>query len=243
MKHDFMDVYRDRKSFIHCLDPRIKIIAAICCLVFFILAPGRNLAAFAWYAVFVGVLMALSGVPVSFYIKRFASLVPFVALIGISVPFMHAGIGGVRVFLILMCRAMLSIMLLSVLTASTRFSDLLKAGESLGFPKLLITVLSFMYRYIFLIQEETMLMKIAWHSRFFGKNTFKAWKSLAGLIAAMFLRSFEKAERVYLAMCSRGFSGQAKTLTRFSISFQDILFLWATILFLAGVTLNGSYKN
>jgi cobalt/nickel transport system permease protein len=94
--------------------------------------------------------------------------------------------------------------------ATTRFSELLKAFEKLGCPKIITMIMSFMYRYIFVIEDELMKMKQAKESRSVGGSGFFHAKALANMLGTLFIRSYERAEAVYLAMCARGFDGDVK---------------------------------
>lgn len=96
-----------------------------------------------------------------------------------------------------------------LLMTSTKFSDLIKALEKLKFPHLITMILSFMYRYIFVVLDELHKMKHAKEARQAGRSS--KWfhtKVLANMIGVLFIRSYERAESVYLAMCSRGYDGK-----------------------------------
>lgn len=80
-------------------------------------------------------------------------------------------------------------------------------------PKIFIMIMSFMYRYLFLLVDEVQRMQRAKESRSFGKaKHLHTLRTLSNIIGVLFIRSYERAERVYLAMCSRGFHGEIKTL-------------------------------
>jgi cobalt/nickel transport system permease protein len=100
-----------------------------------------------------------------------------------------------------------------LLTSTTKFTSLLKGLERLKVPKIFIMIISFMYRYLFLIVDELQRMERAKKSRTFGKaGRLRIIKTLSNIAGVLFVRSYERAERVYLAMCSRGFDGEIRTL-------------------------------
>ncbi|MEW6188716.1 MAG: energy-coupling factor transporter transmembrane component T [Actinomycetota bacterium] len=104
--------------------------------------------------------------------------------------------------------------------------------EKLKIPKVMILILSFMYRYIFVLVDEVMRMKRARDSRNFGGH--KTWqiKTIGNMIGTLFMRTYERAERVYVAMVSRGFSGEIKTLDNLHLTVRDFCFLSLIILYL-----------
>ena len=120
-----------------------------------------------------------------------------------------------------------------VFMTSTEFPVLLKALEKLKIPTIVVLVLSFMYRYVFVITDELMKMKQAKESRSIGGSKWLHIRTLANMIGTLFIRSYERAERVYVAMRLRGFNGSIKTLHTFQITNNDICFL---LLLIGGLT-------
>jgi len=118
-----------------------------------------------------------------------------------------------------------------LLSSTTRFDELLKGMQSLKCPKLIIMILSFMYRYTFILLDEILRMKRAKESRQIQKatNWFEI-KTIAQMIGSLFVRSYERGERVYYAMCSRGFKGDVITNTHFKLKRQDLIFMFSIIL-------------
>ena len=71
-------------------------------------------------------------------------------------------------------------------------------------PALLLTTIALMYRYLFVLIEEAERMQRARTSRTLRARRAHAWRSTAALAGQLFLRSTERAERIYAAMCARG---------------------------------------
>ena len=94
-----------------------------------------------------------------------------------------------------------------VLSTSTTARELLRGLEKLHLPKLMVQIAAFMLRYVNVINDEMERMKVARESRGFIATGMKDWKVLATAASALFIRSYERGERVHLAMLSRGYTG------------------------------------
>ena len=91
-----------------------------------------------------------------------------------------------------------------LLTFTTPFYEILEALRRVRFPALMLTTLALMYRYLPVLGEESRRMQRARASRTFGPSHLVQWKSLTAIVGQLFIRSAERAERIYLAMCARG---------------------------------------
>jgi cobalt/nickel transport system permease protein len=180
-------------------------------------------------------------------------IVPFILMTAFFLPFWQQGetislfhIGNFQVnvaaagwimFQSVIIKGILSVACLTLLTASTPFPQLLAALENMKFPKLIIMILSFMYRYIFLIEDEAMKMWRAMKSRRVGGSRWLHLKAMANMIGVLFIRSFERGETVYLAMCSRGFDGTFKRAHNSGLKRNDLAFLFNIFLALVSIKL------
>ena len=118
---------------------------------------------------------------------------------------------------------MFSILCFIILVSTTRFIDFLKALEWFKIPKIIIMLLSFLYRYIFIFTDQAMRMDRARKLRTFGKKPFHQFKVFGNMIGSLFGRSYERGERIYAAMVSRGFDGEIKTLNKFHLRNADVV--------------------
>jgi cobalt/nickel transport system permease protein len=91
-----------------------------------------------------------------------------------------------------------------LLSATTPFSGLLRVMQRLGVPWLLVTTLALMYRYLFVLANEAERMRRARASRTFTRQRCHLWRSLGTLLGQLFVRTSERSERIYAAMCARG---------------------------------------
>ena len=237
MKHSFIDQYSDLGSFIHKLDPRTKLITTFAFLLAVLITPISRWQAFAFYFALVFALILLSRVPLLYIIKRSLVIVPFVLVIAVlNLPFKQGEtVGefniwlwrvsitheGLLAFYSIMAKAWLSILGLILLSSTTPFARLLRGMEQLGLPKVMVMILSFMYRYIFVLTDEVMRMKQARDSRNFGGKRLWQIKTIGNMIGTVFIRSYERAERVHAAMLSRGFEGQMRVTSSLKFKKAD----------------------
>ena len=247
-----IDRYSGMDTVMHRLDPRIKIIGLGLMILFIvsvdILLPLNFLA---MGALLTG-LVVLSQVPLAFVCKRSLIIIPFSVMIALFLPFAKEGQvlyqfnilsislqvtqEGLRLFMTIVTKSFFSIVAMILLTATIPFNRILNALGLLKCPRMIILVLSFMYRYVFVIGDEFMKMRQAKLSRSVNVTWRREMKTLAAMLGVLFLRSYERAELVYLAMCSRGFRGAHIICPHeFRLTFKDIAFLVVIVVYLAGV--------
>ncbi|MFC1968300.1 cobalt ECF transporter T component CbiQ [Chloroflexota bacterium] len=253
MKHGFIDQYSDLDSFIHKLDPRTKLLATLAFILAVVATPPTRWQAFACYLVLLAALILISRLQILYVLRRALVIIPFVLMIAIFIPFFKEGerAGGYNVWLWevsvtysgllvlwnVVIKAWLSVLSMILLTATTPLPNLLKGMAQLKLPQVLVMILSFMYRYIFILADEAMRMRRAWESRNFSTSRKRHIRTVGSMIGTLFLRSYERGERVYAAMLARGFEGQARTLHQLSFGRGDFLYGVTLFLFLASVSL------
>ena len=232
MKHSYIDRYSEIDSYIHRIDPRIKIVSIFSLIFSIILTrPGAS-SSFVLYAILIAVLILLSKIPLGFIFKRSLVVIPFVLMVAIF--------NGLMFFWNVLIKSYLSVLSMILLTASTGFPDFLKALQNLKFPRIMTMILSFMYRYIFVIEDELMKMRQAKEARSVGRPKWFHTKTMANMLGVLFIRAYERGEQVYLAMCSRGFDGNIRTMHNFRINRSDFCFLVIIVSVLAGIKIVGA---
>jgi len=240
MKHSFIDEYSHLNSFVHRLDPRTKLITSLVFILAVVITPGSAWQLFAAYFGIAVIMFALSKLPPSYVLKRSLVIFPFVLLIAVFIPFFKEGqvAGSYNIWLWqvsvtytallilanVVVKAWLSILVLILLSSTTKLDDLLNGLSQLGVPRVMILIVSFMYRYIFVLADEVMRIKQARDSRNFGGNWLHHIKTIGNMLGTLFIRSYERAERVYAAMLSRGFEGQMRTMHRLRFQQADAYF-------------------
>ena len=110
-----------------------------------------------------------------------------------------------------MLRSTVCLAALVLLAATTPFSEIIRVLRSCRVPALLLTTLTLMDRYLFVLVEETARMGRARASRtFVQRSRFATWGLLANTLGQLFVRSVERAGRIYAAMCARGWEAEGR---------------------------------
>lgn len=243
MKHAFLDEYSHLESPVHRLDPRAKLLGFVVLVVVCVTTPPNLYAAFAAYLGLEVALLALSRLPPRHVLKRLLIVLPFILVVAAFIPFFSRGggsynLGPVRVsahgLLVLWnvaAKSTVSVLAVILLSSTTPFPDLLRAMEKLKVPRFLTSLLSFTYRYIFVLVDEAQRMKRARDSRgWSGKWIWQA-KVIGHMIATLFLRSYERGERVYAAMLARGYGGRVQALYLHEFGILEVGFTALVVLF------------
>lgn len=241
MRHSFLDKYSGLDSPIHHLDARTKILSLFCLVVICVSTPPTAYLAFLACFLLLVTAVALSRVPPGYILKRSLIIVPFVLMVAVFIPFLkpngtvgssyNLGIGSLTVYssglLVLwnvLIKSYIAVLSMILLSSTTPFSKLLRGFEQLHIPKIFIMLASFAYRYIFVLVDETERMKRARDARCYGGKWLWHSKTIGQMIGTLFLRSYERAERVYVAMVSRGFRGTtASALGKSRLDLTDYL--------------------
>jgi len=144
--------------------------------------------------------------------------VPFVVL-ALALPFVGTGervdwygmslsIDGLLGAWNILAKGTLGVLSSLLLAATTNSRDLLAGLDRLRCPQLITQIAAFMLRYLEVIGAEARRMRIAQLSRGYDPRFLWQVKAYASGLGALFLRAFERGERVYLAMVSRGYAGR-----------------------------------
>lgn len=240
MEHSFLDKYSERKSLIHRLDPRVKTTSFFAYVFFVILTPQESSSQFWAYLILMSSVAIMSRIPLSYIFKRSLVIIPFVMLTAIFIPFfkteesvflynlgsfqLKISYDGLWIFWNILVKSWLSTLAMILLSSTTKFSDLLKGLQKLHVPKVFLMILTFMYRYIFVLIDEAMQMNRAYEIRAVCKKSLLQIKDQSHIIGLLFIRAFERGERVYISMCSRGFEGKIITLNTLQIRWLDVSF-------------------
>ncbi len=228
MRHNFIDRYAALDSPLHILEPRTKLLAFTALIVGVLSIPATNGFLFFIYAFAIAIMMGFSQVPLNYIVGRALLLLPFILLASLAAPWK-----GYLGFGVLFVRAILCLILLILLTNTTRFAELLRGMRKLGCPQILAMNLSFLYRYLFVLTEEAMRMKQARDCRRTASAPFKEeLKLLSSMLGTLLIRSFERAERMHSAMLSRGYSGDFPVISPRKFSWHDLAFLSVVTLFI-----------
>ena len=234
MGHGFIDRYSRLDSYAHRWDPRAKIVLVLFFVVVVVTTPPQHLLAFVVYA---GMLLwgvALSRVPLRPLVTRTLTVLPFSVLVAVGLPFIRGGatvtvgglalsVTGLWLFVGTTIKSLLSAAALILLVATTPFHRLLDGFRRLGVPRFFVDLLTLTYRYLFLLIEEGTRLRRAAVARGYDPKWLPQTIIIGRLVGNLFLRSYERAERVYGAMRLRGFNGQLPTPVASPCRLSEIL--------------------
>ena len=209
---------------VHRLEPHTKLVAVVAFAMVVVATPTRSVAAPIAYAGFLLLVLGVAAVAglrpgrlarslvVEIPFVVFALLLPVISggprvdVLGVSLSESGLWTGGG-----LLAKATLSVLAATVLAATTEPRALLRGLERLHLPQVLVQILSFMVRYADVVIGELRRMKVARESRGFRARHVGALTVLGPAAGSLFVRSYERGERVHLAMLSRGFTGRLPT--------------------------------
>lgn len=232
MKHSFIDRYAHLDSPLHMLEARTKIIGFMALVIAVLTVRAGGVGHFFILFFLISILAGISQIPMPYVVGRTLLLLPFVLLAGLAAPW--KGSAGWSWFLLLVMRSVLCLLVLVILTNTTRFVELLRGLRKLGCPKLVVANLSFLYRYLFVLADEAMRMKQARDCRRVGRaGIFAELRTLGSMLGTLMVRSFEHADQMYRAMLSRGFSGEFMVIAPRKCSWRDLVFIAVVAIIIA----------
>ncbi len=232
--------YTNIEGLFQRLDPRVKFLATIA-LIITAVASGKIIIQLA-ILVLTFLLALISRISFKFFIVRTFLFIPlFAVVIALPLPFIISGeivasfkINGMLIMvsreglwemLIFVLRVWACVSLSILLILTTKWNSLLHGLSKLHAPRLLIVILNMTYRYIYFFTDMLYKMLIARESRLTGPvGTLEAIKGGASALGSLFIRAYEKGEKIYLAMKSRGYNGEMKTMDDLKIHKLDIIF-------------------
>ena len=167
-------------------------------------------------------------IPLGTLLSRAVIEIPFI-FFAILMPFFGKGdqvnvgpftlyVDGIEAALSIVAKGTLGVLTAVILSTSTTAREILRGLERLKLPRMMVQIATFMLRYINVISDEMERMKVARESRGFEAKGIQHWKILATVAAALFIRSYERGERIHLAMLSRGYAGELPQEQRHKIA-------------------------
>ncbi|MFC7493098.1 MULTISPECIES: cobalt ECF transporter T component CbiQ [unclassified Nocardioides] len=203
---------------VHRAPAHLKLLALLGFMVVVVATPRDWYPAFGVYFLAIATVVGVSRVPPTYLLKRTVVEVPFVVF-AVLLPFVATGpqtevLGvsvsqsGLEAGIALLVKGTLGVLASLTLAATTEPHDLLVGLERLRLPQQLVQIMAFMVRYLDVVTGEMQRMRIARESRGFSARNPRHWPVLARSAGALFIRSYERGERVHLAMLSRGYTGR-----------------------------------
>lgn len=215
-------LYVARQSFVHRLAPAHKIVAVIAFVFVVVGTPREQFWAFGLFATTLMCVAALAGLRPQVVLSRLTVEIPFIAF-ALFLPFLARGaridlgplslsVEGLWAAWNILAKGTLGVLASVILTATTPIAGLIGGLQALRVPSLFVAIASFMVRYAEVIAGEMRRMKVARESR--GHDPRWIWqiRAVAASAGTLFVRSFERGERVHLAMASRGYTGRMPSI-------------------------------
>jgi cobalt/nickel transport system permease protein len=220
---------------VHRVDPRAKVVTTAVYIVCVVSYGKYDLLGLLPFAVFPVVLATEGGLPLGFLGRLLLVVSPFALVMGAFNPLFDREVvaqvgawgvtGGWVSYASIVLRFLLTAGAALVLTATTSFTGICLALQRLKVPDVLVTQLLLLFRYIFVLGDEASRMGQARRLRSFGRRGM-GWRVHGQLLGQLLLRTFARAQRIYLAMKARGFDGEIRVARRLHFRASD---LWFTL--------------
>lgn len=239
----YAERYSRLEAFLQGIDVRIKLIVVSTSIV--VSATSRSLASPLLFILFAISLALASSIPLRSFLVRTLVFIPLFALAIVSpIPLISAGstfttvgFGPIRFSVTeglytagaFVLRVWACVSLATLLVLTTDFPTIVKGLERLGVPKIFAMMIMVTYRYIFFFLNMIQRMLMAKESRTMKTKTGQILGSLASNLGALLIRAYEEGEKVYLAMCSRVFSGEIKVACEMGCGERDYYFLTSSL--------------
>ena len=203
---------------VHQIPPHIKILAGLLFIIVAVSTDITNWPAFVAYFAIIITITQIAKLPIITVFKRSLIEVPFI-FFALLMPFFGTGevieIGSLNLYVNgllagagIVVKGTLGILVAINLSATTTAREILNGLETLKMPTPMVQIASFMLRYVNVVNDEMLRMAVARASRGFEATGIRQWPVLATAAGALFIRSYERGERVHLAMIARGYQGE-----------------------------------
>jgi cobalt/nickel transport system permease protein len=231
----------DAASPVHRLDPRAKIVGLIAITLTAVSTPVGAWPVFVACALVLAAVTSLARVRVRDIWRRARFVLPIVLLAALLIPLFRTGgesysLGpltlhedGLETFAAVAAKATIGTVAAVLLGATTTFPAVLRGLEAMRVPRLLVLIAAFMYRYLFVIVEEVGRMRAALAARGYQPRNALHAGALGRVATALFLRTYSRGERVYIAMLARGYNGRMPRLTPLVFGRADVAFVAAVL--------------
>jgi cobalt/nickel transport system permease protein len=228
-----LDRLASQDTAVHRIDPRAKVITTLVFLVAVVSFGKYDILGMLPFAFFPIAMASEGRLPFRFLARKLLLVAPFALVIGFFNPWLDREIiaqlgnigisGGWVSYASIVIRFLLTTSAALVLIGTTGMMGVCMAIERLGAPDVFATQLLFLYRYIFVLGEEAMRMARARALRSFGGRGMGV-RIYGQMLGQLLLRTYDRAQRVYLAMQCRGFDGHVRVTKRLRLTAADITF-------------------
>lgn len=229
----YLDSLSYKETFVHKINPVIKVIVTLAFILTVVSFSKYEIHRLMPYFIFPVFLISAGDIPAWVILKKLLVVSPFVLFAGVFNPFLDPNIvyrisgfpvsGGWISYASIIIKFILTISAALLLIATTSFPGICFALDKMRVPKIFVMQLLFIYRYLFVLAEEAMRIVRARNMRTFGKHG-RGIKIHINIIGTFLLRSMKRSERIYHAVCSRGFDGRIRLLRDYDFSPADVIF-------------------
>lgn len=248
-----MERYSGLHSPVHRLNPKSKIVVLIAFIVLCSMIGSFSPVLYGAYLAFLTAVFIFSGIPLLYIIKRLSVILFLVIIVAGFTPFIKHLPGenalavisgsiklyrtGLMVFLNILVRVCLSVSALLILILTAPFTELMEGFAELKVPALIVNIINLTYRYLSVITDEALRMKRAAVSRGYSGKWLWHAGAVGRITGSLFLRSYERSERVYYAMLSRGYTGKMFSKKTQPLCKTDWFFIGISLFYIAGIRL------
>lgn len=238
-----LDLLAMRESALHRLDARAKVLTTLVFIVCVVSFDRYEIAALLPFLLYPVALLALAGLPAGYIARKVAVVLPFAVMVGLFNPLFDRQVllqfgtldiwGGWLSCASIVLRTILTAGAAIILVAITGFPALCAALERLGMPRVFAVQLLFLYRYLFVLTDEGGRVARARQLRACGKKGLEL-RHFGSLLGHLLLRTWERAERIHMAMLARGFTGEMHARRQTHFGSRELRFLlgWSTLFLL-----------
>ena len=216
-----------KESVLKNIKPELKILSTFLIVISIAFSDVENLFQILSHSLIVFLILFISKIPLKIYLKRLTIDIPFI-IFALILPFLSSenndivytlfGIDvyqtGLEDMFGILFKATLGVTMGIVLTAVTTTIELIYGLQKLKLPQIIIAIMSFAIRYIDVFIDEFKRVRISMRSRGYQEKGIKGLIPIAYASGAMLIRGYERGERVYLSMISRGFNGSIELKKR-----------------------------
>jgi cobalt/nickel transport system permease protein len=210
---NYLDRFGRSKSVCHRLPPRVKIFLSIAAIAVGLAIPPAHWPAHGSLLCVLFAALSLARIPFRFVARRLVGFLAFALIFAVCVPASQGFERGWETAAGIVFRGTESFLSGLWLVNVIPFDQLLLTLRRLRIPAILLAILAFMYRFLFILSDELDTMRLARRARSFERGSrLLAWRNSAQMIGMLAIRALGRSERVYGAMCSRGWDGALRTL-------------------------------
>lgn len=240
----YMDTLASGNSRLHRIDPRAKLITTMIFICMVVSFGKYEISRMIPFVIFPLAMIVSADLPVKYLAKKILIVAPFAVLVGMFNPIMDTQplfqLGGISIsggwlsFFSILLRFALTVSAALVLLCLTGFNGVCLALQKLKVPGPFVIQLLFLYRYLFVLIDEASRMVRARSLRSFDSKGLR-FNVFITLLGQLLLRTMERAQRIHLAMCCRGFDGHIHINSSMNFGYRELkfVFFWSLLFMFA----------